>query len=111
MISITAVGRTYPAYFAALTQSCKHPAIVLLHSFNGLEPGYKIMCDQIDGDEFVVIAPEWQTYTRQAGDSEIDALIQSSVSMLKARPDVVPSNLGLTGFCAGGGIRCYSFRR
>ena len=68
MISITADGKTYPAYIAVPTSAGKHPGIVLLHSFNGLEPGYKVMCDRMATDGFVVIAPEWQTFGRQAGD-------------------------------------------
>jgi carboxymethylenebutenolidase len=102
MISITADGKTYPAYFSAPALPERHPAIVLLHSFNGLEPGYKVLCDRIAGDGFVVIAPEWQTYVQRAGDPEVEAVIRASVITLKARPEVDASKLGLTGFCAGG---------
>src|SRR5665647_1034135 len=102
MTSITAAGKTYPAYLAAPDLPGKHPGTVLLHSFNGLEPGYKIMCDRIASDGFVVIAPEWQTFGRQAGDPEVETVVRSSVAALQARPDVDASMLGLTGFCAGG---------
>jgi len=68
MTSITADGKTYPAYIAAPALPGKYPAIVLLHSFNGLEPGYKVMIDHLATDGFTVISPEWQTYGRQAGD-------------------------------------------
>ena len=102
MTSITAAGKTYPAYLAAPALPGKHPGIVLLHSFNGLEPGYKIMCDRIASDGFVVIAPEWQTFGRQAGDTEVEAVVRSSVAALQVRQDVDASKLGLTGFCAGG---------
>lgn len=61
MTSITAAGKTYLAYIAAPALPGKHPGIVLLHSFNGLEPGYKVMIDRIATDGFTVIAPEWQT--------------------------------------------------
>lgn len=102
MSTITAGGKTYPAYIAAPVLTGKHPAIVLLHSFNGLEPGYKVMCDRIASDGFVVIAPEWQTFGRQAGDPEVGAVVRSAVAVLKARPDVDAGRIGLTGFCAGG---------
>lgn len=102
MTTILAGGRTYPAYIAAPLTSGKHPGIVLIHSFNGLEPGYKEMCDQIAGDGFVVIAPEWQTYGQRAGDSEVEAIVRSSVATLQSRADVDATKLGLTGFCAGG---------
>ena len=56
MITITAAGKTYPAYIAAPALPGKHPGIVLLHSFNGLEPGYKVMSDRIAADGFTVIS-------------------------------------------------------
>lgn len=102
MTTIMAGGKTYPAYLAAPVPSGKHPGIVLIHSFNGLEPGYKEMCNRIAGDGFVVIAPEWQTFGQRAGDPEVEAIIRSSVAALQARTDVDGSRLGLTGFCAGG---------
>ena len=100
--SITASGKTYPAYLAAPTAAGKHPGLVLVHSFNGLEQGYKDMCDRIAGDGFVVIAPEWQTFSQRAGDPEVEAVIRSAVAVIRARPDVDSSKIGLTGFCAGG---------
>ncbi|RPI39673.1 MAG: dienelactone hydrolase family protein [Methanoregulaceae archaeon] len=102
MTTIMAGGKTYPAYIAAPVTLGKHPGIVLLHSFNGLEPGYKEMCDRIAGNGFVVIAPEWQTFGQRAGDPEVEAVIRSSVAALQSRTDVDSTRLGLTGFCAGG---------
>jgi carboxymethylenebutenolidase len=101
-ISITAEGKTYPAYIAVPSTTGKHRGIVLLHSFNGLEPGYKVMCDRMATDGFVVIAPEWQTFGRQAGDPEVGAVVRSAIAALKTREDVDAQKLGLTGFCAGG---------
>ncbi len=100
--SLTAEGRTYPAYVAAPAGSGQHPALVLVHSFNGLEPGYRTMSDEIANDGFVVIAPEWQTYGQRAGDDEVEAVIRSAVAYLRNRTDVDAGRLGLTGFCAGG---------
>lgn len=102
MTSIAAEGRTYPAYLAVPAGEGKHPGLVLIHSFNGLEQGYKDMSDRIAGDGFVVIAPEWQTSNPRPGDAEVGAIIRSSISPLKSRDDVDSSMLGLTGFCAGG---------
>jgi len=101
-ISIVADGKTYPAYFAVPAAPGRHPAIVLIHSFNGLEQGYKDMINHMADDGFVVIAPEWQTYGQRAGDPEVEAIIRSSVDTLKARQEVDASKIGLTGFCAGG---------
>jgi carboxymethylenebutenolidase len=102
MTTIMAGGKSYPAYLAAPATLGKHPGLVLIHSFNGLEPGYKVMCDRIAGDGFVVIAPEWQTFSPRAGDPEVESIIRSSVVLLQDRNDVDSARLGLTGFCAGG---------
>jgi carboxymethylenebutenolidase len=100
--TIEAGGRTYLAYLAAPVSAGKHPGIVLLHSFNGLEPGYRDMSNRIAGDGFVVIAPEWQTFSKQPGDAEVEAIVRSSISTLRSQTDVDSTKLGLTGFCAGG---------
>jgi len=102
MTTLVAGGKNYPAYFAAPATPGKHPGIVLIHSFNGLEPGYKDMCDRIAGDGFVVIAPAWQTFDPRPHDTEVGTIIRSAVATLQARSDVDSSRLGLTGFCAGG---------
>ena len=101
-VSITAGERSYPAYVSAPAAPGPHPGIVLLHSFNGLEPGYRTISDQLAGDGFVVIAPEWQTYQQRAGDAEVEGVIRSAVGLLRNRSDVDADRLGLTGFCAGG---------
>jgi carboxymethylenebutenolidase len=101
-VNITSEGKTYPAYTAAPAAEGNYPAVVLIHSFNGFEPGYKDMMDRMAADGFVVVAPQWQTYSRSPSDSEVEALIRNSVSYLENRNDVDPEKLGLTGFCAGG---------
>jgi carboxymethylenebutenolidase len=102
-VNITASGKVYPAYLAIPATAGKHPAIVLIHSFNGLEQGYKDMVEMMAGDGFVVIAPEWQTYGgRQVPDSEVEAVIRSSLAYLSTRPGADMNRAGLTGFCAGG---------
>jgi carboxymethylenebutenolidase len=89
-------------YVAAPSVSNPHPGLVLMHSSNGLEPGYREMCDRIAGDGFVVIAPEWQTYAQRAGDDEIGAVLLSYVDVMRNRSDVDSTRLGLTRFYAGG---------
>jgi carboxymethylenebutenolidase len=49
-----------------------------------------------------VIAPAWQTFNKSPNDAEVEAIVRSSVATLRSRPDVNTSQLGLTGFCAGG---------
>lgn len=101
-VEIESGGQTYPAYIAAPGENGTYPAVVLIHSFNGLEPGYRDMVDRFAGEGFVVVAPEWQTYEQSPEDNVTEALIRDTVAYLGTRPDVNASSLGLTGFCAGG---------
>jgi carboxymethylenebutenolidase len=101
-LQITSGGQSYPAYFAAPRKEGSWPGIVLIHSFMGLEPGYRTMIDKLAAEGFVVIAPEWQTFERSPKDAVVAELIKNAVAKLKAAKEVNPSLLGLTGFCAGG---------
>lgn len=101
-VEIMSEGQAYPAYTAAPAEEGDYPAVVLIHSFNGLEPGYQEMVDRMAADGFVVVAPQWQTYARSPPDAEVEALLRESISYLEGREDVDPEKLGLTGFCAGG---------
>ncbi len=101
-VEIVSGNLTYPAYLAAPSVEGKKPAIVLIHSFNGLEPGYCDLVDMFAGEGFVVLAPQWQTFNQSPGDEIMGRLIRDSIAYLKKRQDVDASRLGLTGFCAGG---------
>lgn len=101
-VEIVSGNQTYPAYLAAPTEEGKKPAVVLIHSFNGLEPGYRNLTDDIAREGYVVISPEWQTFNKMPADEIVGELIRDSVAYLQTRTDVDASRLGLTGFCAGG---------
>ncbi|MCZ7382224.1 MAG: dienelactone hydrolase family protein [Candidatus Methanoperedens sp.] len=101
-VEITSGGMTYPAYLAAPAGDGKKPAIVLIHSFNGLEPGYRTLIDNFAREGYVVIAPEWQTFNKTPADEVVGGLISDSAAYLRTRTDVDANRLGLTGFCAGG---------
>ncbi|MBZ0288692.1 MAG: dienelactone hydrolase family protein [Anaerolineae bacterium] len=101
-VEVTSGGQAYQSYLAAPAEGGPHPGIVLIHSFNGLEQGYKDMVDEFAGEGFVVLAIGWQTFERQPSDDAVKQVIQDSVAFLTAREDVDPERLGLTGFCAGG---------
>ncbi len=101
-VQIESGGQSYPAYIAAPGDGGPYPAVVLIHSFNGLEPGYRDLVDRFAGEGFVVIAPEWQTFNESPEDAVMEGLIRDTVTYLGTRPDVNASSIGLTGFCAGG---------
>ena len=99
-VEITSGGLTYPAYIAAPEGEGKKPAVVLVHSYNGLEPGYLNLTDNFAREGYVVIAPEWQTFNKTPADEVVGGLISDSVAYLRTRTDVDSNRLGLTGFCA-----------
>ncbi len=101
-LKILSARNSYPAYVAAPKTETSLPAIVLIHSFKGLEPGYKTMIDNLAAEGFVVVAPEWQTFNQKPSDDVVKALVSDCVAYLQKRNDVDKDKLGLTGFCAGG---------
>jgi carboxymethylenebutenolidase len=92
-VTIESGNRTYPAFLAEPT---------VLHSVNGMEPGYRELTTLLAAEGFVVIAPEWQTYEQFPDDEVIEALISDSILYLQGRPEVDAGKIGLTGFSAGG---------
>jgi carboxymethylenebutenolidase len=101
-VNIESRGQTYPAYVTMSEDGGLSPAVVLLHSFNGLEEGYRVMVDRLATEGFVVIAPEWQTFEESPEDNVTGALVRDTVAYLGTRSEVNESSIGLTGFCAGG---------
>lgn len=101
-IEVMSGGQAYSSYLAAPAADGPYPGIVLIHSFNGLEPGYRTLTDRFAAQGFVVLTVGWQTLEREPADDTVAQLVQDSVGFLRARGDVDGERLGLTGFCAGG---------
>ncbi len=101
-VEVMSGGQAYASYLAAPKGDGPYPGIVLIHSFNGLEEGYRTMTDQVAAEGFVVLAVGWQTFERQPTDATVEQLIRDSYAFLGERDDVDIGRLGLTGFCAGG---------
>jgi carboxymethylenebutenolidase len=102
-VFITSGGQAYPAYFEQPHATGDvFPAVVLIHSFNGLEQGYKDMMEKMAEEGFAIIAPEWQTFTQTPTDEVMQQLIADAVAFLKNQTYIDPARIGLTGFCAGG---------
>jgi carboxymethylenebutenolidase len=101
-VEVMSGGQAYQSYLAAPSEGGPYPGIVLIHSFNGLEEGYRVMTDRVAAEGFVVLAVGWQTFEQSPSDATMGQLLQDSVAFLSAREDVDAERLGLTGFCAGG---------
>jgi carboxymethylenebutenolidase len=101
-ILLLSAGKSYASYLCAAPGPGRKPAIVLVHSFKGLEQGYKDLVDKFAGDGFVVLAVGWQTFEKSPSDSVVEQIVRDAVGVLKVRSDVDSDKLGITGFCAGG---------
>ena len=101
-VNISSGSLSYPAYLAAPGKDGIWPGVVMIHSFNGLEPGYLSLADRLAEEGYVVVAPEWQSFNRTPPDDTVGQLIQDCSALLRGREDVQADKIGLTGFCAGG---------
>lgn len=101
-IEVTSGGQAYQSYIAYPKDAAVYPAVVLIHSFNGMQPGYRDMTDAFAAEGFVVLAIGWQTFEQSPSDALVEQLMLDSIAYLSARDDVDPMRIGLTGFCAGG---------
>ena len=102
-IDVMSGGKAYKSYISAPTQrEGTGPAVILLHSFNGLEQGYKDLTDQMAKAGYTTLALGWQTFEKQPSDDVVKALVQDGLKALSERTDVDMTRVGLTGFCAGG---------
>lgn len=101
-IEVFSGGQAYQSYLAYPAAEGFYPAVVLIHSFNGLQDGYRDMTEAFAAEGFVVLAIGWQTFERSPSDALVEQLMRDSIALLSARADVDPARIGLTGFCAGG---------
>jgi len=76
--------------------------VILLHSFRGLEQGYRDLVDQMAQAGYVTLALGWQTFEQEPSDATVKTLVEDGLKYLGTRRDVNLSAVGLTGFCAGG---------
>lgn len=100
-VDIASGNVTYPAYLAVPSRRGPSPAVVLVHSINGFEPGYGDLTDRLASEGYVVLSPKWQTFEQRPKDETVEGLLRSSAAYLRSRQDV-DGNLGLAGFCIGG---------
>ncbi len=101
-VDIMSGGQAYASYLAAPSEAGTYPGVVLVHSFNGLEEGYRTLTDRFAEEGFVVLTVGWQTFEKEPTDGTVSQLVQDGVAFLRERDDVAAENIGLTGFCAGG---------
>ena len=101
-LDVTSGGKAYKSYLAAPASATPKAAVILLHSFNGLEQGYRDLVDEMAAAGYVTLALGWQTFEKGPSDATVKALVEDGLKTLAARGDVNMNAVGLTGFCAGG---------
>ncbi|WP_185974748.1 dienelactone hydrolase family protein [Deinococcus detaillensis] len=101
-LDVMSGGKAYQSYLSAPEGTQKKPAVILIHSFNGLEQGYKDLTDEMAAAGYVTLALGWQTFEKQPSDDTVKALIEDGLKVMAGRSDVDMNRVGLTGFCAGG---------
>ncbi|MDB5044163.1 MAG: hypothetical protein JWQ08_213 [Deinococcus sp.] len=104
-LEIQSGGKAYKSYLAAPaagTTAVRRPAVILMHSFQGLEPGYRDLVDEMAAAGYVTLALGWQTFEPEPSDATVKTLVEDGLKALALRPDVNINAVGLTGFCAGG---------
>lgn len=104
------------AYVAQPDDDAKHPGVVLIQEWWGIEPHVRGLAQKLATEGFVVAVPD--LYHGKIATEPDDAMkmvmllrknmdraskeIIGALETLKAMPNVEPKKLGLIGFCVGG---------
>jgi carboxymethylenebutenolidase len=104
------------AYVAQPDDDAKHPGVVLIQEWWGIEPHIRDLAQKLAAEGFVVAVPdlyhgkiatepnEAQKMVMMIGGNKDKAAreIIGALETVKAMPNVDPKKLGLMGFCVGG---------
>ncbi len=101
-IAVMSGEQAYESLLAYPASEGVYPAVLLIHSFRGMQQGYRDMTEAFAAKGFVVLAVGWQTFEQSPADALVQQLLLDSLALLSERDDVDPLRIGLTGFCAGG---------
>jgi carboxymethylenebutenolidase len=116
MVTFPSNGGEAQGYLAAPIQG-RGPGVVVIEEWWGLNDQIKDICDRYAGEGFVALAPD--LYGREVPMNEPDEAAQmmmalnieqaakdlrGAVDFLQAHDAATGSGIGVTGFCAGGGL-------
>jgi carboxymethylenebutenolidase len=110
-----------PAYVARPKGGGRHAAIVVVNEIFGIHDYIKDICRRLAKLGYVAVAPDFfyraganlpamtsmdqiRPIVMQATPEQVDGDVRAASAWLKARPFVVASKIGITGFCWGGGV-------
>ena len=104
------------AYVAQPDDNAKHPGVVLIQEWWGIEPHIRDLAHRLAAEGFVVAVPDLfhgKVVTEPDEAQKMVMMIAGNIDkaaretigaleMAKAMPNVEPKKLGLMGFCVGG---------
>jgi carboxymethylenebutenolidase len=104
------------AFIAQPDDNAKHPGVVLIQEWWGIEPHIRDLAQKLAAEGFVVAVPDLyqgKIATEPNDAQRMSMMIRGNVDKaakkiigaldtLKAMPNVEPKKLGLMGFCIGG---------
>ena len=108
-------SETVSGYLVAPTTSGKHPSIIVIHEWWGLNDWVKEQARKFANLGYVTLAVDLYRGKSTADPEEAHELmrglpedrglrdLKAAFSYLAARPDVEPSKIGVVGWCMGGG--------
>jgi carboxymethylenebutenolidase len=114
-VSYKSGSETVNAYLAQPSGDGKHPAIIVIHEWWGLNDWVKQQADKFAGQGYVALAVD--LYRGQSGKTPDEAHIlmrglpddrglrdlEAAFAYLSSRSDVEPGKIGSIGWCMGGG--------
>ena len=109
------------AFVAEPDDNAKHPGIVLIQEWWGIEPHIRQLAQRLAAAGFVVAVPDLYHGKIATEPDEAQKMIMmirgnveraakeiiGALDTVKARPNVEPKKLGLMGFCVGGFMTYY----
>jgi carboxymethylenebutenolidase len=114
-ISYKSGNETVSAYLALPDGSGKHPAVIVIHEWWGLNDWVKEETQKLAGEGYVALAVDLYRGKMAASPEEAHELmrglppdrglrdLQAAFAYLAARPDVNAARIGSIGWCMGGG--------
>lgn len=109
-------GTEVGAYFAQPEEAGTYPAVIMVHEWWGINEEITELADALAQEGYIVLAPDTYRgnttdlipralYLRLTVDMErVNDDMQAAYDYLASLGDVDTSNIGLIGFCYGGGV-------
>lgn len=85
---VTSAGLAYESNIAYPEADGVYPAVALIHSFNGMQQGFRDRTDAFADVGIIVLAIGWHTFERSLSDAIVEQLLLDSIAFPGERDDV-----------------------